>query len=247
MKLRGLNDPLLVTSDGAPGIIKAIEVCFPRAARQRYLAHRMRNLAAKLPRTYGRSLRPRRRRRTKPPAGRSHASSPPAWWLTTAKITSARLHVLWTTSKLHCPPAIPSDASPRHPDHQPSRAPVCRGASTAQDHSQCLRRTSCLGRSRRLMPRVHAPGRNVMVQPSGITGEREPAYRVVIATETGEVELDAAWRKTSDRGAHCLIMLPPFWRAASGSGRKPAPSPLPPGRRDPLPGASRSRVAALRV
>ena len=49
MKMRGLNDPLLVTSDGAPGIIKAIEVCFPRAARQRCLAHRMRNLAAKVP------------------------------------------------------------------------------------------------------------------------------------------------------------------------------------------------------
>ena len=49
MKRRGLKDPLLVTSDGAPGIIKAIEICFPRAARQRCLAHRMRNLAAKLP------------------------------------------------------------------------------------------------------------------------------------------------------------------------------------------------------
>jgi putative transposase len=47
--MRGLNDPLLVTSDGAPGIIRAIEVCFPRAVRQRCLAHRMRNLAAKLP------------------------------------------------------------------------------------------------------------------------------------------------------------------------------------------------------
>jgi hypothetical protein len=49
MKGRGINDPLLVTSDGAPGIIKAIEVCFPRAARQRCLAHRMRNLAVKVP------------------------------------------------------------------------------------------------------------------------------------------------------------------------------------------------------
>jgi transposase-like protein len=49
MKGRGLTDPLLVTSDGAPGIIKAIEVCFPRAARQRCLAHRMRNLAVKVP------------------------------------------------------------------------------------------------------------------------------------------------------------------------------------------------------
>jgi hypothetical protein len=27
MKRRGLNDPLLVTSDGARGIIKAIEIC----------------------------------------------------------------------------------------------------------------------------------------------------------------------------------------------------------------------------
>jgi putative transposase len=49
MNRRGLNDPLLVTSDGAAGIIKAIEICFPRAARQRCLAHRMRNLAAKVP------------------------------------------------------------------------------------------------------------------------------------------------------------------------------------------------------
>ena len=49
MKRRGLNDPLLVTSDGAPGIVKAIEIGFPRAARQRCLAHRMRNLAAKVP------------------------------------------------------------------------------------------------------------------------------------------------------------------------------------------------------
>jgi putative transposase len=49
MKRRGLKDPLLVISDGAPGIIKAIEICFPRAARQRCLAHRMRNLAAKVP------------------------------------------------------------------------------------------------------------------------------------------------------------------------------------------------------
>jgi len=49
MRARGLDDPLLVVSDGAPGIIKAIETCFPRSARQRCLAHRMRNLAAKVP------------------------------------------------------------------------------------------------------------------------------------------------------------------------------------------------------
>jgi transposase-like protein len=37
------------TSDGAPGIIKAIEVYLPREARQRRLAHRIRNLASKVP------------------------------------------------------------------------------------------------------------------------------------------------------------------------------------------------------
>ncbi len=49
MKRRGLNDPLLVATDGAAGLIRAVEECFPRAARQRCLAHRMRNLGAKLP------------------------------------------------------------------------------------------------------------------------------------------------------------------------------------------------------
>src|SRR6476469_3296157 len=49
MRARGLGDPLLVVSDGAPGVIKAIETCFPRSARQRCLAHRRRNLAAKVP------------------------------------------------------------------------------------------------------------------------------------------------------------------------------------------------------
>jgi putative transposase len=49
MRARGLGDPLLVVSDGAPGVVKAIETCFPRSARQRCLAHRMRNLSAKVP------------------------------------------------------------------------------------------------------------------------------------------------------------------------------------------------------
>lgn len=49
MRRRGLPDPLLVVSDGAPGIIRAIEECFPRALRQRCLAHKMRNLQSKVP------------------------------------------------------------------------------------------------------------------------------------------------------------------------------------------------------
>ena len=49
MRRRGLPDPLLVASDGAPGVIRAIEECLPRSARQRCLAHKMRNLASKVP------------------------------------------------------------------------------------------------------------------------------------------------------------------------------------------------------
>ena len=49
MRRRGLGDPLLVVTDGAPGLIRAVEECFPRSHRQRCLAHRMRNLEAKVP------------------------------------------------------------------------------------------------------------------------------------------------------------------------------------------------------
>lgn len=47
---RGLRDPLLVVMDGAPGLVKAVKRVWPRAYRQRCLAHKMRNLVAKLPR-----------------------------------------------------------------------------------------------------------------------------------------------------------------------------------------------------
>jgi putative transposase len=40
LKDRGLACPLLVISDGAPGLIAAIEQVFPRALRQRCLIHR---------------------------------------------------------------------------------------------------------------------------------------------------------------------------------------------------------------
>jgi putative transposase len=49
LRRRGLPDPLLLVSDGAPGIIRAIEECFPRSARQRCLVHKMRNLESKVP------------------------------------------------------------------------------------------------------------------------------------------------------------------------------------------------------
>lgn len=51
LKRRGLADPLLVVTDGAAGLIRAVETCFPRAQRQRCLVHRLRNLRSKAPET----------------------------------------------------------------------------------------------------------------------------------------------------------------------------------------------------
>ncbi|HZD51794.1 MAG TPA: IS256 family transposase [Woeseiaceae bacterium] len=49
LKSRGLVDPVLVITDGAPGLIRAVEEVFPRSLRQRCLAHRIRNLQGKVP------------------------------------------------------------------------------------------------------------------------------------------------------------------------------------------------------
>ena len=49
MVRRGLPAPTTVSSDGAPGLIKAIEGVFSRSLRLRCWFHRMRNLAGKVP------------------------------------------------------------------------------------------------------------------------------------------------------------------------------------------------------
>lgn len=50
MANRGLRPPLLVISDGGPGLIAAVEVVLCGSLRQRCLIHRARNLLAKVPR-----------------------------------------------------------------------------------------------------------------------------------------------------------------------------------------------------
>jgi len=49
MVARGLRPPLLVVSDGAPGLIAAVELVFPHSLRQRCLIHRARNILTKVP------------------------------------------------------------------------------------------------------------------------------------------------------------------------------------------------------
>jgi putative transposase len=46
---RGLRSPLVVVSDGAPGLITAITELWPDADRQRCTVHRLRNILAKVP------------------------------------------------------------------------------------------------------------------------------------------------------------------------------------------------------
>jgi transposase-like protein len=49
MVKRGLRIPLLVVSDGAPGLIKAVVECFSESKRQRCLFHKLGNIRNKLP------------------------------------------------------------------------------------------------------------------------------------------------------------------------------------------------------
>ena len=50
---RGLRAPWLVVSDGAPGLIKAIDEVWPEADRGRCAVHKLRNVVAKLPKRPG--------------------------------------------------------------------------------------------------------------------------------------------------------------------------------------------------
>jgi len=56
---RRLRMPLLIVSDGAPGLIKAIEECFPESKRQRCMVHKLRNIANKLPQNVLEELMPK--------------------------------------------------------------------------------------------------------------------------------------------------------------------------------------------
>ena len=49
MVARGLNEPLLIVTDGNPGGLKAIEEVFPRSLKQRCQKHRLENILGKAP------------------------------------------------------------------------------------------------------------------------------------------------------------------------------------------------------
>src|SRR5262249_38453414 len=87
--------------------INAIEICFPRAARQRCLAHRMRNLAAKVPEDIWPEFKARVQAAYQAPSraiARELAAGIVADY---SREQSAALPASWTTSK----PASPTCAS----------------------------------------------------------------------------------------------------------------------------------------
>lgn len=49
MQGRGLPAPILVATDGAPGLIRAVDEAWPNSLRQRCLAHKIRNVVDKVP------------------------------------------------------------------------------------------------------------------------------------------------------------------------------------------------------
>ena len=49
IQARGLQAPVLVTTDGAPGLTRAAEEAWPNSLRQRCLAHKIRNVIGKVP------------------------------------------------------------------------------------------------------------------------------------------------------------------------------------------------------
>jgi hypothetical protein len=60
---RGLGAPMLIVAHGAPGLIKAVEQCWPSSDRQHCAVHRVRNLLAKLPERERERVRARRVRK----------------------------------------------------------------------------------------------------------------------------------------------------------------------------------------
>ena len=114
-----------MTSDGAPGIIKAIEVCFPRAARQRCLAHRIRNLAIKVPEDVWPEFKVRVQATYQAPSraiARDLAAGVVADY---GRKHDNAVACFMDDFEACIAPAIPGDASTGHPDHKLTSTAIC--------------------------------------------------------------------------------------------------------------------------
>jgi hypothetical protein len=140
---RGLGAPMLIMADSAPGLIKAVEQCWPASDRQHCCVHRVRNLLAKL-------ARPRTQ------------ACPPAYWQALDDATgerggkqrltapgrrtrSGRLHRRRQVSRrrpgrARRAPALPDPTPPPMAKHQPARTITRRGQAAHEGDRPLPRR-----------------------------------------------------------------------------------------------------------
>jgi hypothetical protein len=166
---RGLGAPLLVVADSAPGLIKAVEQCWPGSDRQHCAVHRLRNLLAKMPE--------RERERVRQ-----------AYWQALDDATDERdgkqrlqalveeLDGAGYTAAAKCladdrrarrPPALPHQTPPQVAKHEPTRTLARRGQTPHQSDRPLPRRDQLphlgLGRPR---PLHHPRQERCQVQPA---------------------------------------------------------------------------------
>ena len=88
LKVSKLHEPVLVASDGAPGLMRALEEVFPKSLRQRCLAHRIRPLGRNVPAECWREVKaqatPTYMRPNEPDLGSGRAPACDPRWRTTA-------------------------------------------------------------------------------------------------------------------------------------------------------------------
>lgn len=157
MRARGLGDPLPVVSDGAPGAVTAIETCFPRAARQRCHAHRMRNPAAKVPEDVRPAVKARVRAVYQAP-GRAIARDPATGVVDDFGRDPPSALACFDDDFAACVARLRLPVTHRRAVRKPPRAPPRRGAPAAEDHPERLRRAPRSdAHARRHDPRRSAP------------------------------------------------------------------------------------------
>ena len=177
---RGLRPPLLVISDGAAGLINAVETALPRSLRQRCLIHRCRNVLAKVPAEAQRELRD-------------------AYWATfdTEDLIAAGLRpgpglvaavqrridafaddygraypaavncLLTDRDQLTSLPAVPRRPPPQDPPLQLHRTHLRRDPPAGQGHRTAPRRTTCLGLVWAVLDRASRGWRGMTMAPTG--------------------------------------------------------------------------------
>jgi putative transposase len=140
---RGLGAPLPIVADGAPGLIKAVEQCWPASDRQHCAVHRERNLLAKLPEPQRERVRRAYRRALDDATNQRDAQQ--RLQAPVAELDKGRPHRRRhmpgrRPRRARRPPALPDPAPPAVALNQPARAIARRGQTPHQGDRPIPRR-----------------------------------------------------------------------------------------------------------